>query len=755
MNNPYQRPEIPKNSLTLLRWVVFEPLLLDKYEKTLTIRGKALSILKTYQWVVLLALILYALILLPIVGLDLPHRFPDQFKNDLVESWRFDEYLSNAFFYFKITFLNLAFNLAGGLALVLIFGLFGGLALGLTGGLLGGLVIGLAEVLALGLTGGLTLSLVRGLALSLAATLLGSLFGGLAEGLFGGLFGGLLGSLFGGLALGLIFGLAFYIGYFKLLFYPFYYSYAFFRCNLRRNPYLGDAYIWLPLPQVERTLLAGSWKDPDLGLQFSNFLFEYRPLQQKLAFRIVHAATASLWFHHPLKVDQFKAKIPPHEAPELGHLMPSSAWFKALDAARDDLIIAEKQTHLGLKKESWEKFHTSLCDFKDITLRQAGNWKMDYLKAISQWITECDKALERMAQNLQTIEPITRNIYRIGESLEPGQFGAQTFTGRQDLRDELSIRIGSSALMPTFLLQGQRRVGKTSLLNFLQELLGHGFLVIIQDMQSDEFRTVSDCFSGFRKRIGEQLELNVKEKSLPKNPMHAWHTFRVFLEKISIGKERKIILAFDEYENFHKLLKVEGDIGDDLLGAMRSFSQHQNQVVLLFTGLYLFTDIGKPDLSRYFVHTYRLKVDYLKQTYAEKLITRPYEDFNLVYPQELVAKIWHLTRGHPALLQHIGFEMVSRANINMKKQMTAKDLEAVLDEKVLDRDNAVMVTFWHHFCDDSLKETVRQIMAGKTPSCKKDLLRLLDYGFVIKENNNLRLRVPLFEQWIKRHGESF
>ena len=755
MNNPYQRPEMPKNSLTLLKWVVFDPLLLDKYDKTLSIREKTLSILKAYQWVVLLSLILYALMFLTIVGLDLPHRFPDQFKNDLVESWRFDEYLSNAFLYFKTTFLNLAVGLAVGVA----GGLAVGVAFGVAGGLAFGLAFGLAVGLAFGLAGGLAGGLTGGLAGGVAFGLLGDLAGGLAGGLVGGLaFGvafGLVGGLVGGLAFGLVGGVAFYVVYFRLLFYPFYYSYAFLRCNLRRNPYLRDALIWLPLPQVERTLLAGSWKDPDLGLQFSRFLFEYRPLQRKLAFRIVHAATASLWFHHPLKADQFRAKIPPHETAKLGYLMPSSAWFKALEAARDDLITAEKQTHQGLKKESWEKFHTSLCDFEEITLRQAGAWKMDYLKAIRLWITDSDKTLERMTQDLQTIEPITRNIYRIGESLRPGQFGAETFTGREDLREELSICIGSSALMPTFLLQGQRRVGKTSLLNFLPQLLGHGFLVIIQDMQSDEFRTVSDCFSGFLKRIGEQLESNVKEKSFPQNPMHAWHTFQASLEEISIGENRKIILAFDEYENFHKLLKGEGDNGDDLLGAMRSFSQRQNQVVLLFTGLYLFTDLGKPDLSRYFVHTYRLKVDYLKQTYAEKLITRPYEDFNLVYPPELVAKIWHLTRGHPALLQHIGFEMVNRANINMKKQMTAEDLEAVLDEKVLDRDNAVMVTFWHHFCDDSLKETVRQIMAGKTPSCKKDLLRLVDYGFVIKENNSFRLRVPLFEQWIKRHGESF
>ncbi|MCP4693995.1 MAG: ATP-binding protein, partial [Desulfobacterales bacterium] len=329
-----------------------------------------------------------------------------------------------------------------------------------------------------------------------------------------------------------------------------------------------------------------------------------------------------------------------------------------------------------------------------------------------------------------------------------------TFIGRDDLKGELTLRILSSPVMPTFLLQGQRRVGKTSLLNFLPELLGPRFLVFVQDMQSDEFRKVADCFHGFKRRIREALDPGADGEPAPDDPLDAWRDFRAFLEEIASGQDRKLILAFDEYENFHKLIKKEGEKADDLLGAMRSFSQRQNQVVFLFTGLALFPDLGEPDFSRYFVHAQRLTVDYLPRKDAEKLILRPYEGFSLVYPPDMAARIWDLTRGHPALLQLIGHEMVNRANMQLRREMTNEDLDEILDAYVLLRDNAVMVNFWSHFCDDGMRETVREIMGGNKPSNRNAFLRLVDYGFVTK-GEKPGLRAPLFERWIERHGGSF
>jgi hypothetical protein len=52
-----------------------------------------------------------------------------------------------------------------------------------------------------------------------------------------------------------------------------------------------------------------------------------------------------------------------------------------------------------------------------------------------------------------------------------------------------------------------------------------------------------------------------------------------------------------------------------------------------------------------------------------------------------------------------------------------------------------------------MKNTVNQVIAGKTPTHKKSLFKLTEHGFVIKENDRYQMRVPIFAEWIKRFAE--
>ncbi len=113
-------------------------------------------------------------------------------------------------------------------------------------------------------------------------------------------------------------------------------------------------------------------------------------------------------------------------------------------------------------------------------------------------------------------------------------------------------------------------------------------------------------------------------ETLSQDPLEAWRQFEQLFQNIARQENRKIILAFDEYENFHRLLTQETEKGERLLEAMRSFSQRQNNIVFLFTGLLIFFDLGEPDFSRYFVQNQRIKVDFLKKEDSQKLITNPY-----------------------------------------------------------------------------------------------------------------------------------
>lgn len=60
-DNPFQLPDSPKNAFMLLKWLIFEPVQLIKFEKTISKKEKILWILKSYPLIILLTLICYLL----------------------------------------------------------------------------------------------------------------------------------------------------------------------------------------------------------------------------------------------------------------------------------------------------------------------------------------------------------------------------------------------------------------------------------------------------------------------------------------------------------------------------------------------------------------------------------------------------------------------------------------------------------------------------------------------------------------------
>ncbi len=191
--------------------------------------------------------------------------------------------------------------------------------------------------------------------------------------------------------------------------------------------------------------------------------------------------------------------------------------------------------------------------------------------------------------------------------------------------------------------------------------------------------------------------------------------------------------------------------GGRLLGAMRSFSQHQNKVVFLFVGSALFSELKNPNWNEYFVQAQRFRVDYLTQEDSIRLITEPVK---LVYPSKVSQHMFELTQGHPALLQELCEKMVDIANTEGKKNMSKTDLDSAVNELVNDRDNSTLSVFWGQFCvQTECKETVRQILNQQDITHKKQCFRLEEHQFIVKINGQWKIRVPLFEQWLRRFSE--
>ena len=387
------------------------------------------------------------------------------------------------------------------------------------------------------------------------------------------------------------------------------------RLDFVRNPYRCDAVIRLPLWGVPGRLATLAQQQPEAAREFVEFLLARRPLQRGLAMHLAHAVTAETWWQQPLQADVL---IPPLIVAEEPRFAPSDEWQHQLATLQSELKSSQSQSQISLKQVAFACFQTALEEFRQQTLREPPRWSQYYLDALATWQDEARRERVQLDLDAERLEPITRNVYRSGEALRP-ETDQALFLGRDDLRDRLAREILTAPNLPLLLIQGQRRVGKTSLLNFLPLLLGTHFKVVYQDLQDARVASVPVWLEDLRRRVASVLGWPEATEPAPADWVGAWRWFENAFTEVLRQRDFKLILALDEYEVLHGYLRRDPDAGARLLAAIRSFSQRQNQVVLLFVGAALLSELDDPDWSRYFVQTQHFQVDYLDQKAAERL----------------------------------------------------------------------------------------------------------------------------------------
>lgn len=780
--NPFIKSIENPGAWTLFKWTIFEPVLLKRYSDTLTRWHGIKKFLSVYfPFITPLIIAAYLLGVLIVVGLDLPAVFPDIFTADFNKAREVSHSFMEKFWkYVAHAWTDLGFGLGFGLIGCIGVGLGGRLAVGLVFALVGVLTAGLVAILGIGLDVGLLSGSLVGL---LSGSLVGLIAGlkrerlkeaikiylvfGLAFGLFVGLFVGLSGEntdisnkLLIAAQIGwtvmlyfllfMLFGIGIFLRFFV---YPFYIAkYAFKQISFYRNPYLHDGYIYPTIKPIDKQIVLFARKDPKTADDFIEFLLKFRPLQGKLAMQLIHAAIGGEW--RQFTQIHSKAVYLPFVIEKLKDFVPTETWDEKILEIKAMLEFIELQTNIGNQVRGMEDCLKLINELQKIHLLETFKGKEEYTEAFGHWQRLAEDQLEELRQQAKLLQPITPNPYSKGKALSPKEY--DVFLGREDLKEAISLKILTSKSMPMFLVQGQRRVGKTSLLKFLPQMLNPGrFKLVYQDLQDKGVnKDVLAWLRDLRYRVNNALNIKEeKEWEAPGDWIEAWHELAQYLTAISESFTFKIILAFDEYEKLHHLLQEDPEKGGDLLSTMRSFSQHQDKIAFMFIGAAFFYELENPAWSKYFVQAERFKVDYLDEKDSMRLITKPVPEFLLQYETGLPERMYQMTQGHPHLLQAICSELVDLANRTNKGVVAATDLELVLKEHILDRDVQPFSVFWIEFCEkQDMRKTVMDICKGKTPQHEPSLRRLLEYAYVLENEDRYEMRVPLFAEWVRKFG---
>lgn len=269
-----------------------------------------------------------------------------------------------------------------------------------------------------------------------------------------------------------------------------------------------------------------------------------------------------------------------------------------------------------------------------------------------------------------------RNPYIIGRPIsEP-----EKFFGRQEQLAfiEENLRRGEKVI----LLHGQRRIGKSSLLQNIPKLVKVDKSAFVSfDLEYHSQENLENLLENLAETIVEQLKIAPDKVTIPKAKKIEEQTdifCTNFLPQIHEHlKDTNLVLLLDEFDALNN--KHIGVELESLFKQLKNIVyKNQRLFVIIFAG-------RKPadilNLLKIFPKVPIAEVGLLDNESIEQLIIQPVAD-SLKYEPKAIQAITDLSAGHPYFIQILCFAIFSRARELEKWEVSEEDVEMIIDRAV-------------------------------------------------------------------------
>ena len=274
------------------------------------------------------------------------------------------------------------------------------------------------------------------------------------------------------------------------------------------------------------------------------------------------------------------------------------------------------------------------------------------------------------------------------------------FYGRDTLIANIISAIRQENSARSFIIYGQKRVGKSSLLYHLKERMSFPFipvsftigasitnlstanflLQIIQNMQK-AFDELED--SGKPRIDVESPTIEAVEKNPELQFQGYMGTVRRFFKRSEVYSEARIVLLIDEFTYIYSSIK-QGDISSTFMHFWKALLEED------YFGSILVGQDVMPKFMEAFPNDFQVakeqRVSYLEPDEARKLIEDPIrilESGQSRYRGSAVEKLLELTAGNPYYIQIFCDQLVNYMNLKRAKYVTDADITTVEREGLL------------------------------------------------------------------------
>lgn len=344
---------------------------------------------------------------------------------------------------------------------------------------------------------------------------------------------------------------------------------------------------------------------------------------------------------------------------------PASALLRSLSRVSQDVAAARRQHSVYNQRLALAAVADRLDSLQRELTRSDEPYVERFRPVVGVWqsvLVAHSHDLKGAVERRQEID----NPYVIGVPLTDQQ---EVFVGRIDI----SRRIEGLLLdrrRPPLLLYGQRRMGKTSLLNNLGRLLPNTILPLFVDLQGHV--SYASDLPGFFYNIARAMARSAEETRGVNLPLYARAVFVAdpltafdeWLDDVERSAQRAgadtVLFMLDEFEALDSVLTIGRLNEGAVLGSLRHMIQHRPRIKVLLAGSHPLREFQR--WASYFINTQVVHIDYLQEDEARQLVEHPVKEFTLSYEPAASRRVLELTRCHPFLLQLLCGEVVSLKN---------------------------------------------------------------------------------------------
>lgn len=255
------------------------------------------------------------------------------------------------------------------------------------------------------------------------------------------------------------------------------------------------------------------------------------------------------------------------------------------------------------------------------------------------------------------------------------------FYDREELLKGLLEWLDEPPPIPSMILHGQRRVGKSSLVKYLiNEILPQqqqNIVPVYVDLQGlDEFSSIA-----IAKYIAEKV-YGAIQQAIPERKTEGALRYLNHAIREALKQHPRLLLIVDE---FNVLMDVErrGLLGQQIYNNLRSVMNEQRAVnwLLVIQDTHFLDPDEWLSAGPLLQKIRKLQVKHLDLDWARKLILDPARRCGITpRDNDVVAnKIFELTDGSPYLINIIGFELVRWLRHQNRTNITADDINHVVD----------------------------------------------------------------------------